>query len=454
VPVTVVDDQGRTTAATRQVYLTHYGPILESENLPWTHEKAYAVRDANIDNDRAAETYDVLNKARSIADVEAALEMQGVAWTNTIAADRHGAAFYADISVTPNVDGDLLDRCRVEAAGIPGNVVILDGANPDCEWRSDDRSAIPGVLPPAEMPRLERDDYVANSNDSYWLSNPAAPLEGFSPIIGNERTARSLRTRAGLQFIREAMANGKIGPEDVQNMLYSHRNYGAELLLDDLMALCAGDAMTVQVDDNEVDVSASCQALAGWDRRMAVDSRGGHVWREFWRNANRIEGLYRVPFDVTDPVDTPRGLRTDDPAVRSGLLEALARAQMVLAEAGIAPDARLGDIQFAERNGERIPIPGGEGWAGMWSMIVTDLEPGVGYSPIRHGNSYIQVISWDEAGRLDPRAIVTYSQSPEPESPHYADMTRLYSKGEWVKLPFTDAEIEADPNLVTLVLAE
>jgi hypothetical protein len=33
-------------------------------------------------------------------------------------------------------------------------------------------------------------------------------------------------------------------------------------------------------------------------------------------------------------------------------------------------------------------------------------------------------------------------------------MTRLYSKGEWVQLPFTDAEIEADPNLVTLVLTE
>ncbi|MDX1383694.1 MAG: penicillin acylase family protein, partial [Thermoanaerobaculia bacterium] len=161
-----------------------------------------------------------------------------------------------------------------------------------------------------------------------------------------------------------------------------------------------------------------------------------------------------VPFDPADPVRTPRGIAVDDPAVRSALLAALAGAQARLEEAEIPLDAELGSIQFAERNGERIPIPGGEGWAGMWSMIIADLRPGVGYSPIRHGNSYVQVISWDADGNLDPRAIVTYSQSPEPESRHYADMTRLYSQGEWVRLPFTDAEIEADPDLVSLQLGE
>jgi hypothetical protein len=33
-------------------------------------------------------------------------------------------------------------------------------------------------------------------------------------------------------------------------------------------------------------------------------------------------------------------------------------------------------------------------------------------------------------------------------------MTRLYSQGEWVQLPFTEADIEADDGLVTLVLRE
>jgi len=80
-------------------------------------------------------------------------------------------------------------------------------------------------------------------------------------------------------------------------------------------------------------------------------------------------------------------------------------------------------------------------------MIITNLEADKGYTPIVHGNSYIQVISWDEAGNLNPRAMLTYPQSPEPESPHYSDLTEIRAQGGWIRLPFTDAEIEADPNL-------
>jgi acyl-homoserine-lactone acylase len=437
------------------VYFTHYGPVVQSEQLPWTNERAFAVRDANLANGQNGVTYDTLARARSVADVEAAISLQGVAWTNTVAADRHGGAFYADISATPNVDAELLERCRVMPGEVPARVVVLDGSRPDCEWRDDPRSRVPGNLPAADMPRLHRDDYVANSNDSYWLSNPQQPLEGFSPIIGNEREARSLRTRAGLVFINELLASGhRFTPEDMQEMLYHHRNYGAELLLDDLLGLCGDDMPPVQLEAGPVELRDACEVLDKWDRRMAVDSRGGHLWREFWRDARDIEGVYAVPFDVTDPVHTPRGLAVSEPAVRDALLAALAGATQRLQEAGIALDARLGDIQYRALNGDRIPVPGGEGWAGMWSMIIARLESGQGYTPIIHGNSYVQVISWDEAGELDARGILTYSQSPEPDSPHSTDQTKLYAEGGWLTLPFTDAEIAADPALETLLLRE
>ena len=90
----------------------------------------------------------------------------------------------------------------------------------------------------------------------------------------------------------------------------------------------------------------------------------------------------------------------------------------------------------------------------MFSMIVADLKPDQGYTPIVHGNSYVQVISWDKDGQLDARGILTYSQSEESDSPHYSDQTELYSRGEWLKFPFADAEIAADPNLISLRLTE
>jgi acyl-homoserine-lactone acylase len=457
-PVTVevghIGTDGSLVTEPHRVYMTHYGPVIRSEQLPWTRSTAYAVRDANLHNDRAAVTYDALHKATSVDEVEAAISQQGVPWTNTIAADRHGTAFYADISVTPNIDAVLLYTCRVELAGVPDRVVVLDGSDPDCEWHQDDRSAVPGALPAEDMPRLKRDDYVANSNDSYWIPNPDHPLEGYSPIIGGERTALSLRTRAGFAFIREHLAiNGNFSPDDLQRMLYSQRNYAAELLLDDLLRLCAQAPEPVDLDGRAVDVAPACAALAGWDRRMTNASRGGHVWQEFWREARNYDYLFVIPFVVSDPLATPRQLAVADEEVSEVLLRALAQAQVRLLELDIPLDAELGDIQYVDVNGDRLPIPGGEGWAGMWSMIVSELTP-AGYTPIISGNSYIQVISWDDDGQLDARGMLTYSQSPEPDSPHYADLTRLYSSGQWIPLPFTDAQIEADPNLETLRLQE
>jgi acyl-homoserine-lactone acylase len=99
-------------------------------------------------------------------------------------------------------------------------------------------------------------------------------------------------------------------------------------------------------------------------------------------------------------------------------------------------------VQFVEKNGERIPIHGGSGDM-MFSVITSDLVPDKGYSAIRHGNSYIQAITWDETDCPNAYAILTYSQSTDPASEHYADATRLYSGGGWIDMPFCRAERDA-----------
>ncbi len=455
VAVEVLDEDGNTGTEQQSIYLTHYGAVVMSKALPWNAEVAYAIRDANVSNTRNTATYDALNKAESIDDIEAAISMQGVPWTNTIAADRHGTAFYADISVTPNVDAELLDRCRVSVKHLPARIVVLNGADPGCEWKTDPRSAVAGALPAEEMPRIRRQDYVTNSNDSYWLSNPDEPLEGYSPIIGSERTSRTLRTRAGLNFVQQKLTEEKkLGPQDLQSIIYSQRNYAAEILLDDVLELCDGNSEPVAIKGEDIDITPACAALAAWDRHQGNNSRGAQVWTEFWRSAQKIPDVYAVPFDVDDPVHTPSGIAIDNDAVAAAVREALANAQVTLETAGIALDARWGDVQFAERNGHRIEIPGGQGWAGMFGMIVADLQKDKGYTPIKHGNSFIQVISWDEHGNLDPRGMLTYSQSQEPESDHYDDLTRLYSDGQWIRFPFSEADIQADPELSVLELLE
>ena len=91
----------------------------------------------------------------------------------------------------------------------------------------------------------------------------------------------------------------------------------------------------------------------------------------------------------------------------------------------------------------------------MWSVITSRFNPEAGaYTPILHGNSYMQVVSWDADGRVNPTGILSYSQSEDPRSPHFADQTRLYSQSMWLDLPFHEADILADPELRTLRLQE
>ena len=427
----------------RTIYMTLHGPVLVSDELPWTQTRAFAVRDAILNNDATFATYEALQTAASVADVEAAISKQGVYFVNTIAADRHGSAFYADISATPHLDMDILTSCRRDVTGLPPRVVVLDGSSPECDWRVDPRSTVPGNLPADDMPRATSTRYFTNSNDSYWLSNPDEPLEGYLPTIGAERTARSLRTRAGLVYLNEYLEQGsKLEADDIQSLLLSHRHFGAELLLDDVLTICG----------NDDEITMSCEVLRDWDRTANVDSHGMQVWTEFWEAARRIDGVYDVSFDPDDPINTPRGIATDNQAVRGAVREALAAAQQRLLDAGIELDEPWGDVQFAERNGNRIPVPGGPGRHGMFSYINTEFTEGKGYTPIVHGNSYIQVVTWDDDGTPDARGILTYSQSPESDSPHYYDQTELYARGEWLQLPFTEDEILADPNLKTLTL--
>ena len=76
--------------------------------------------------------------------------------------------------------------------------------------------------------------------------------------------------------------------------------------------------------------------------------------------------------------------------------------------------------------------------------MLAKLQPGKGYTPIVTGNSWMQVVTWTDKGEVDARGLLSYSQSEEEDSAFVSDQTKLYSLGQWLKLPFTEAEIAAD----------
>jgi len=68
--------------------------------------------------------------------------------------------------------------------------------------------------------------------------------------------------------------------------------------------------------------------------------------------------VYAVPFNPQDPMNTPRGLNTGDPAIRAAILQSFGNAINVFQTAGVAMNSTLGSLQFVTLNGQRMHRPG------------------------------------------------------------------------------------------------
>jgi acyl-homoserine-lactone acylase len=469
VTVQVKQSNGTIAPESRTLYSTRFGPILDSLEgipLPWTDAEAFAMEDANADNFRVFNTFFEMDHARSAPQVLKILQgTEGIPWVNTIVADKAGNALYADIGSMPDVPNALAAQCDTvlgaatfKLLGLP----ILDGSRSACNWETTPGAVEPGLFAPSQMPYLFRSDYVTNSNDSYWLSNPHQPLTGFARIIGDEDTARSLRTRIGL-IMTQARVSGTdgMGPpgftvKDMENMDFSDRQYAGMLTRDAFVSMCRSypGGMAPTTSGAPVAVGDACDVLAAWDLHENLDSKGAVLFQRIWAHADEVvadqeEQPFSVPFSVSDPVNTPNTLNTSLPQVQTAIGDAIED----LNGAHIPLDATPGQVQFVTWHGKRIPIHGGPGDPnGEFNAIYTNFTPGQGFGPVYEGSSFIQVISWNNGPCPIGGSVLTYSESDNPASPHYADQTELFSQKKWVPDTFCQAAIDRATKS-TLVMA-
>jgi acyl-homoserine-lactone acylase len=460
VSVQVKNADGTLSTRSNTFYLSHFGPVVTSTSLPipWTRTFAYAIRDTNLDNWRIADQWRAINKAKSTGEIKQALQsIVGIPWVNTTATDKDGNAFYGDISTTPNLPREKQSLCTPDvtfavvfaSSGPP----VLDGSRSFCEWDVDGGSPQPGLMPGSNAPYLERRDFVQNSNDSYWLANPAVDMFRWSipASMGLVPGQQNLRTRLGITQARarlagtDGLAGNKFTLANLQQIALSNRSLTAELFLADVAALCALPAAAA--------VQAECGTLSAWDRKYDLASRGAHLFREFFNAARNIPNVFKVPFNYLDPVNTPSGFDVANGTVATALVGALKGAGDRIRGAGLAIDAPLGAVQFTLRGATPIPIHGGEGdYLGIYNKISTSLVPGLGYV-VTTGTSYIQTVQFTDGGPT-AQAFLSYSQSTNPASPNFSDQTLRFSAKQWIALPFTESAITSDPAYRTTTIRE
>ncbi|MBT2489621.1 penicillin acylase family protein [Streptomyces sp. ISL-96] len=470
VGVDVRQPDGSLSKVTRTLWSTRYGPITTSMQgvpLPWV-VSAHAVRDVNMDNLRALNSWFRLNQATDVHDVVNTLETtQGVPFFNTVASDRKGNALYAGIQATPNITDEHARSCLTQTGQLLFNqslrlpnvppISILDGKRSACDWPEDPNAAAPGLLDPHKQPRLIRSDFVGNANDSAWLANPEQPL-AFPRVMGDASAPRSLRTQE-LILTAQNRISGTDGlpgkgftPETMGKLLFADNSRAADLALNATVTMCQNAPFgLILVDGNLVNVSEACPILAAWKSHdYTADSRGSWLFANYWSlllNGQGVEKLpWRVPFDAKDPVHTPNSLDSGSSAVR----EAFGRAVLALRKAGIPLNAPLSDIQKVIRGGEQIPIHGSISQLGVLNVITPGQVDGK--LDILYGSSFVQQVRFTADGPPQASSVMAYSQSANPNSPHYADQTKLFSAGTWVTERFTEDQIAASPELRTKVL--
>jgi acyl-homoserine-lactone acylase len=477
VSVEVLEEDGSIGTVERTMWSSHYGPIIDFPGVGWNETTTLTFRDANADNDELIAQFAAMNRAQSMDElIDAHATWQGIPWVNTIAASADGRIWYADTSATPNLSPEAIAAWEERVATDPftqialdNRIVLLDGSDPLFEWVDDPAARDPGVVPFEAMPQLERSDYVFNANDPYWLTHPEELLSGFSPLHGLAERPVSNRTRGNaVQLSADRGDSGTDGLfefTELRDSAVGNRVFTAEALLDEVLVRCGEEAASIP------ELAPICEVLAGWDRRVDLDSVGAALWREFidsFSNAELTDAgpLWAQPFDPADPVGTPSGLSPE-----AAVGERLLAAAELLRAAGFDIDTPLGELQFAERAGERIPIHGGTGSEGVSNVVgfgtnTTTTETGVergtvlegsrsltelGY-PIANGTSFIYALEFTEAGP-SAEAFLTYGPTGDPTSPLFVEATRAFSEKAWRPLRFTEDAITADPELREYVVS-
>lgn len=458
---------GQTIKLAKMTYATHHGPmIVVPGNFEWgPGGNAFAIKDANLGNVDIIDHWLAMNLAGNIDEFKQAFkDFDGVIFNNTMSADSEGNVFYIDDSTVPHLTATAINEMTTNP--------LLVGAKQAAGF-----TILPGFLsafdfdravPYENAPKYSGTDYVQNSNDSFWLTNLDSPITGVSPLYGPVENQQSLRSRMAHKLLADsAGSDGLFNPVEVEQALLNNRNYLAENILTELLAICQAQGSTaVSVGSESVDISAGCAALALWDGSMNKESSSAHLFREFAFQFNK-NPQWRNNFTTDNVTSTPSGLASNNTT-----LEQFAQAILNVESAGLALDATLGTVQFVERSlpdgsasGVKIPWAGAHNIEGGFNVFSTrtgndgSLVPrhvypaqnsdsilsaeGKGYH-INYGSSWMTVVNFTDEGPV-ARGLLSYSQSSEYGSDHNLDQSLLYSQQPQLRpLRFTEADIEAN----------
>ena len=269
--------------------------------------------------------------------------------------------------------------------------------------------------------------YVQQANDTPDFINLNVSLDR-DTVAHNLPEAR-LRLRSQLSF---ALIHGdsQLSLEDVVELKHSPRMLAAERMLDDLLAV-------IDASEPTPDLQRGRSILSGWDRTAAATSRGGVLFKAWFNTYMQMTDTmeYRVEWDRASPTQTPFGVGRPGRA-----LAALRLALEDLADEGVAPDARWGDVHRVVRGDVDTPVSGCEGALGCFrTLSFASLDDG--RRVVNRGDGWVFAVEFGEQPR--GYSILAYGQSRLEDSPHHDDQAAMFARDEMKPMLWREEQIAA-----------
>jgi acyl-homoserine-lactone acylase len=410
--VTFRNGEGLSTE-TREFWSTPLGPVIYRAN-----GKIYIVKSAGDGVFRAGEQFLRMMRASSLVEWKEAMKIRARVTSNFTYADRAGNIYFiwnASLPLLPHPTG--------------GNAMATPARTMRDVWtRYVPFESLPQVLNP-------RGGYIHNENDSPHFTNVRSPIDTNNAFPNFEKPDLSLRGQLAIELIG---GDNKLSLDDVVRLKHSYRMLLADRVKPDLIAAVKSQSLTG-------DVAAAIALLERWDNTAGPESKGGALFELWWAHYSGIrppdrtvlpdEKRFAKVWTTSDPLNTPRGLA--DPA---RAVESFTWAVAETARRYGSWDVAWGDIHRVRRGNVDVPVGGCASSLGCFRALAFTRDSD-GKLSASGGDGWVLAVEFGDV----PRAVsvLAYGESPSRASPWLADQAEMFAKGQFKKVAFTSADVEA-----------
>ncbi|MCB1841974.1 MAG: penicillin acylase family protein, partial [Halioglobus sp.] len=411
----------------REFWSTPQGPVIHREG-----GRIYILKAAGDGEFRTGEQFFRMMKARNIDEWTAAMKMRARISSNLSYADAEGNIFYVWNASMPDRPHPPVDD---------GEAIPVSRSSD--MWQK--------LLPWDALPKLLNPPggYLHNENDSFHYTNLNSILDAADyPAYFPEPVLR-LRSQHALELLHN---DQKFSLEDVVAMKHSMRMLLAARVKGDLLQAVAATGPRGETAD-------ALQLLREWDNTAARDSRGSVLFKTWWdryvatadADADDIkptpasvgygataERLFRNPWSVERPVDTPFGLADFERAATS-FLWAIEEANKRYG----GWNRNWGEVHRAVIDDADVAVGGCTGLLGCFRVLWFDEQPDEdGRLTVQGGDGWVLAVEFGETPRA--YSVLAYGESSNIHSPYNSDQLAEFANNEMAPVAYTDEDVSRD----------